>query len=218
MLKSAYTITLNTGVINMSAQYKLDRDLKEAETMAGALEEYVRGSELYGNASGGIFANMPSLTVGALLMRLRRLDAMRGQLTPKQTETLNFALRKQQSVQSEWRVHYEEKLVHEANSRLDAMRGFFRECAESNRLCASVYNPEVLRRTIVQEVLRALAVFNIEDETLTEKQRNTDSTLRGFVKPWRFLWDEVLLPVYPKDEFWWLYNKPPHPDDAKKSH
>jgi hypothetical protein len=210
----------------MSAKYQIERDLKEAESMADALEEYVRGSQLYGNASGGIFANMPSLTIGALATRLRRLDTLRTHLNAKQHETLSHAMRKHESVQREWRVHYEEKLKHEVHSRLDAMRTFFRECAESTRLCASVYAPEVLRRTVVQEVLRLMDELNVQADsadddqdgpTLAEKLRGTDAQLRGLVKPHPFLWDDILQPAYPKDEFWWLYNKPPSPDDAKKA-
>ena len=211
----------------MSAQYQIERDLKEAESMADALEEYVRGNQLYGNASGGIFANMPSLTIGALATRLRRLDVLRPHLSAKQQETLNHAMRQHTSVQQEWRYHYEEKIKHEAHSRLDAMRTFFRECADSTRLCASVYPPEVLRRTVVQEVLRLMNELNISmqdkdaennnGDDLETKLRGTDSKLRGLVKPHPFLWDDILQPAYPKDEFWWLYNKPPSPDDAKKA-
>ena len=37
--------------------YKIDKDLSEAQKMAEALDEYVRGTELYGSASGGFFGS-----------------------------------------------------------------------------------------------------------------------------------------------------------------
>jgi hypothetical protein len=53
----------------------LERDLNEARDMANGLADYVRGDQLYGSVGGGLFGsgNKPALTVGALLLRLRRL-------------------------------------------------------------------------------------------------------------------------------------------------
>jgi len=36
-------------------EYTVDKDLKEARAMVSALEDYVRGDELYVNIGGGIF-------------------------------------------------------------------------------------------------------------------------------------------------------------------
>ena len=77
----------------MSAQtYRIDTDLSEARAMADGLDAYVRQDELYGHAGGGgLFGGgkLPSLTIGALLLRLRRLRALADQLTPAQQRTLD---------------------------------------------------------------------------------------------------------------------------------
>src|SRR3990172_2368406 len=118
----------------VSEKYSIDRDLKETEAMAGALASYVRSDELYGRVgSGGMFAgrDMPSLTVGALLMRLRRLNALRDEMTDSQVARLKKAESQHGAVSNEWRRHYQQKMLREANSRLDAMSAFFDECDKS---------------------------------------------------------------------------------------
>ncbi len=193
----------------MSSQYKLDRDLNEAKQMANGLEEYLRGSDVYGTPAGGMFGgDAPALTVGALVMRLRRLDALRDQLTDAQRQELAQAQEIHRHMQREWAVHYEQKIVKEANSRLDAIRTFFEECSDHPRNCAAIYKPEVLRRTIVQELGRVMADQKIFSAELDKKRREMDVKLRGFVRPATFVWSALLQEVYPADEFWWLYHAP----------
>lgn len=199
----------------MSTHYRIDRDLSEARKMADALDEYIRGSELYGGAGGGLFGSgdMPALTVGALVMRLRRLEALRDKLSPSQQAELAEAGKKHRRVQKEWTLHYEGKVLKEAASRLEAMRTFFQECKENPRLCRANYLPELLRRTIVQELLRVIEAQRIDGSALTEKLHLADIGLRGVVEKAAFQWDGVLQPVYPADEFWWLYHAPPASDE-----
>lgn len=198
----------------MPESYKPERDLKEAVAMAKALEDYIRQDELYGHVSGGMFGSgaMPKLTVGALLMRLRRLQALRDALSPEQREQLDVAIVRHRQVQREWAVHYEGKLVKEALSRLGAMNHFIEECRDNLRLCAGAYRPEALRRTIVQEIKREMNRLNIASEAVDTKLRGTDARFRALLRPHDFLWDELLRPIYDQQEFWWLYQAPPEPD------
>jgi hypothetical protein len=192
----------------MSSNYKLDVDLKEAEAMAGGLSEYVRGNDLYGSTGGGMFSRMPSLTPGALLLRLRRLDALRGKLEDRQSKRLDAAIEAYDSARREWTQHYEDKLVQEANSRIDSMATFFEECDDSPAKCFESYRTELLKRTIVQEVLREMHELNVSDAALISKINAADNRLKTYFKPATFQWSEELKPVYPEDEFWWLYQAP----------
>lgn len=193
----------------MSANYKLDHDLNEARQMARGLEDYIRGNDLYGTPATGMFGgDAPALTVGALAMRLRRLNAQRDQLSEAQQQELDAAQEIHQHVQREWAVHYEQKVVKEANSRLDAMRSFFDECSDQPRNCAGIYKPEALRRTIVQELVHVMADQKIVSAEFDKKRREVDMKLRGFVRPAAFLWADTLQAVYPADEYWWLYHAP----------
>lgn len=194
----------------MSTKYKIQTDLEEAKAMAEGLEVYVRGNQLYGNTGGSFFSRMPSLTAGALLMRLRRLDTLRDLMEDRHYKALDSAVDCWQSVRQDWRVHYEGKLQHEARSRLDSMKTFFRECDESPKNCHSNYRPELLRRTIVQEIIREMDELDIELEDKTKKKLDmVDKKLRSVVQDNNFQWADGLQDSYPQDEFWWLYSKPP---------
>ncbi|MCA9902545.1 MAG: hypothetical protein KC547_01705 [Anaerolineae bacterium] len=189
----------------------LARDLSEASEMAEMLPDYLIGDQLYSSMSGGIFGSgsKPALTLGALLLRLRRLRQLENHLSSEQQTVLAKAERDHEQARREWHVHYEEKLVHEANSRLDAMRTFFDECVQNPRQCAGLYLPEAMRRTIVQEIALALAAENITSTELTTKMREIDGHLRRHVRASEFIWANELAPVYPQETFWWLYSRPP---------
>ena len=198
----------------MSEKYSITRDLKEAEAMVKALSTYVHQDALYGTVGGGMFSSgMPALTVGALLLRLRRLSALQEHLSESDRERLQQIMMQHDQIRDEWRVHYQNKVVHEAKSRLDAMKRFFEECADDPRLCASAYQPEASRRTIVQEILAAFDELQLEqDDELTRKLNISDGGLRRYTQPGDFVWDSTLEAVYPRQDFWWLYQHPSQPE------
>ena len=193
----------------MSTQYSMETDLKEAAAMAEGLSEYVRGNQLYGSTGGGFFNNMPSLTIGALVMRLRRLQIMEGSMSDNQRQRLEQATALHDQVQREWFAHYEEKLLWEAESRLKSMLVFFRECRENPDQCPQLYKPEALKRTIVQELLGVMPGLRIESQVVSDKVKEADGALRSILTKSDFIWDEALAPIYPSDEYWWLYRTPP---------
>ncbi len=190
--------------------YAIAQDLKEAQAMVDGLDNYVRHDQLYGSI-GGLFSggNMPSLTIGALLMRLRRLYMFEAQMSGEQRGQLEAITHKHETVRKEWRLHYDAKMLREANSRLDAMAHFFEECSSDPRLCARVYLPEVQRRTVVEEILIAMRELGMEDAELSKKVRGVDGRLRRFTQPAPFVWDSALKPVYSETQFWWMYSHPP---------
>ncbi|MCS7072827.1 MAG: hypothetical protein NZM00_15085, partial [Anaerolinea sp.] len=143
-------------------RYTLEQDLKEAEAMARALVPYLQQDQLYGTLRQGWLAmnQMPSLTVGALLMRLRRLRALADRLTPQQIALLTAAETATETAHREWKLHFERKMAYEAQSRLKAMSTFFEEMRDEPRVAVNSYLPEALRRTVVQEIARALPVVD----------------------------------------------------------
>jgi len=194
-----------------TSPYDIDRDLREAKALADGLIPYLYESALYGSVRTGLFGggNMPALTIGAVLLRLRRLRALADRLSAPQREQLSAIERTHDNARAEWRQHYGDKLNQEALSRLKAMATFFDECEETPRQCAGIYPPEVLRRTIVQEIKRALEESGTVSEELTKELRRVDGKLRRFAQPAPFLWHPNLEAVYPPTEFWWLYAHPP---------
>lgn len=194
----------------MATHYKFGQDINQAVKMSEVLEDYVCSEQLYGYASG-LFTNVPSMTVGALVLRLRRLDTLRGHLKDYQSKKLDIAIDQYMQVRTDWAYHYTKKIKKEAHSRIDAMKAFFYECSDNIRNCIGIYKPEMTRRTIVQELLREMDALGInDDEELLDKIKQIDEKLGKVTEPAGFQWAEILQPAYDNQEFWWLYYSPPN--------
>ncbi|MEL6308536.1 MAG: hypothetical protein AAFR81_01785 [Chloroflexota bacterium] len=193
----------------MTTNYRIERDLFHALTMSQVFEDYVRSDQLYGYAAG-LFSNMPSMTIGSLVMRLRRIDTLRMHMPDSKKKKLDDALDKYLQVRTDWLYHFENKIKQEAHSRVDAMKGFFYECSDNIRNCIGIYKPEMMRRTIVQELVREMEILNIRDGELIAKITETDDKLRRVTEKADFQWADILIPAYDEKEFWWLYNSPPN--------
>ncbi len=192
--------------------YTLAGDLKEAQAMVDALPRYLKEHELYGKVGGGGWfggGTMPSLTPGALAMRLRRLKVLEDSLSPEQRDQLHTLIARDADIFTDQRQRYEARLLYEAQSRLKAMHMFFEECRSSPRQCASIYRPEALRRTVVEEVRLVLQARSIASAELDTLVRSTDARLRSVGQPADFIWETVLKPAYDAKQFWWLYAMPP---------
>lgn len=197
--------------------YAFERDLREADAMADGLFAYLQQDRLYGSVgSGGMFGggSMPSLTIGALLMRLRRLNALTESLTDAQREHLHRIAAKHDGVRDEWTLRYTDRLIQEAHSRLKAMNTFFEECEDNPRACPKNYFPETLRRTIVQDINEALSALRAESAELDRALRSADGKLRRVTAPADFVWSKALQPAYPQTVYWWLYAAPPLPEET----
>lgn len=193
----------------MSSNYSIQQDLKETEAMVNGLSDYVRGDQLYGSTGGGFFSKMPSLTVGALVMRLRRLDALQASMSDKQNSQFNTIYEAWQTIRNDWRSHYEHKIIQEVDSRLDSMQTFFRECADSQQSCHNNYRPEIQKRTIIQALIQEMEDLRLEDDDLMMRIKTADGKLRTYLRANEFQWSDQLKDVYPKSDYWWLYQKPP---------
>ena len=193
----------------MSSIYSVARDLDELLQMAGRLQEYLLSDKLYLALGGGFFrGGRPQLTLGAFLLRRRRLAMLRHRLDETRRAELREALARHEELQREWRLHYEKKLAREAASRLKLMGEFMRDCAESPRDCATAYPVEAMRRTILQEILLALDEFDYASGDLSARVERVDGALRRYLLPGDFIWPTELESVYAPLEFWWLYSAP----------
>lgn len=188
--------------------YTVELDLSELKAMVAAIVPYIYGDELYGRLS----INSARLTPGAMLLRLRRLDALRPQLSAKQREQFEALRQQHAALRNEWNVAYTRKMLREAESRLRDIHTYLRECKEDLKLCANAYLPEALRRTIIAELLAELNESDIAEANLKETLISADSGLRRFSEPVDFLWAPLLQAIYPQETHWWLYQRPPHPE------
>lgn len=194
----------------MSARYSLARDLDELEQMVERLGDYLLGDAMYLPVSGSFFraSSSPQMTIGALLLRRRRLSQLRPKLKRADGFRLDAALANHGKLRREWTLRYERKLLREIPSRLKVMAGFFRECGENPRDCAGAYPIEALRRTVAQEILMSMDEFGYDKSGAVASLRPADQALRRILRAGEFIWAPQLAPVYPSADFWWLYATP----------
>lgn len=194
----------------MSSSYSLARDLDEFERMVERVGDYLLGDAMYLPLSGGFFrgASRPQMTLGALLLRRRRLTRLRAKLKRADGVRLDDALAEHADLQREWTLHYEKKLRREVSMRLKGMAGFFRDYGENPRDCGGAYPVKALRRTIVGEILLAMGEFGYDKREAAAALRPADQALQRLLRAGDFIWSPPLEAVYPKAVFWWLYGRP----------
>ena len=192
------------------ATYNITRDLEEAKALADHLIPYVYEDQLYGSIAGMFgSSSMPTLTIGALLQRLHRLHALEDQLSADQKASLNAIDAQNESARKEWTIHYNNKLIQEGNSRLKMIERYFSDCDDDPRTCANNYIPEANRRTIVEDIASALRHNGTPNDDLMSAMHKVDMKLHRYAQPSDFVWAADLQAAYPKDEYWWLYARPP---------
>jgi hypothetical protein len=182
----------------------LAKDADHARDMAGHLDPYLYEDELYGTLG----RSKPKLTVGGLLLRLHRLEALQDQLAPAQAEAFAQAQADFDSARSDWATHYREKIKHELQARQRSFAWFLDDCDEKPKTCAGAYPVEAEKRTIIHHLLaegEARGLDLAEEATL---QAALDDRLRRRFKPGAFVWPAAFQPAYPFDWFWWLYGGP----------
>lgn len=194
------------------SEFNLSRDVHVAYHMAITLSDYVRQDELYYPIEG----NLPRMTIGGLLLRLRRINFFQMQLSFDQVSMLQEIETLIGNVQGEWSYHYTQKVSAETKSRLGVIEYFLDECTDSTLACRDNYRTEAMRRTIVQELVGAVIQLNVDDyQDILDQIAVVDAGLRAVVGEADFLWDEELRPAYPQDVFWWLYSYPiQEPEEA----
>ncbi|HRE48996.1 MAG TPA: hypothetical protein PLD47_14810 [Aggregatilineales bacterium] len=187
----------------------LTRDLRAVEAMTEpeTLKHYLYGTELYGELGNN---TMPKLTMGSLLMRLHRLNALRERLAPAQALALEKAVQVFEGQRKEWAFHYEGKLLHEVKSRLTALGQFLAEAEENPRLARENYPSAMEKRVMIEWLKDDLERLGKWDEELTGTLANVDNRIRRAADQvdW-FIWDERVVGAYPPEPFWFLYRLPP---------
>lgn len=185
--------------------YDYDEDLKTLALMTNRLETYVRGTEIYGN-EGMFSSGYPAVTIGGILLRMRRLNALREFIGKTKQTTLDASILQHDNVFQEWRAHYEAKILAEAKSRLDRLQQFIEEYEENPEAYTIAFEPEQMRRTIIQEIIYMLHRINLQDDDVAKTVTTVDTQLKDIVETSDFQWHPSLETVYSSEEFWWLYS------------
>lgn len=186
-------------------------DLAVAQAMADELETYLQRDVLYWqmDVHGPLSSRFPKLTLGGLLLRRHRLNALRDRLSPRQCAALDALSQRVEAVIGHWATLYGAKLQREIAARLNAWaRYILEDCLESRAACADNYPSQAEVRTMLALLLEEAAKYSHADlAPLQNRLAALDSQFKGLSGLGPFIWDPILAPAYPPDHFWWLYRE-----------
>jgi hypothetical protein len=184
-----------------------DKDWVFAQVAAQELQDYLLSNTLYWPVTGSrglrIETDQPRFTIGNLLLSLQRLAA--GEWTGKQQQELAETRAYIQQMRQQWRSHWSKKAKEEFASRLPRLQSFVTSLGSENPPSAHEYAYQIRNRVILDLLLKEI------DEPLAVEQAalsHLDATLRRWIRPGAFVWDEAIRDQFPSDRYWYLYGAP----------
>lgn len=166
-----------------------DSDLSFLAAALPELQDYLLSDELYWPL-GSVGASLPRLTLGGLLLALRRCGDEK-------------FVRDADAVRYRWRAAWEAKARREAHSRLEQWKLFLEDLRQSREAHAQDYPGQVRVRVMLDLLLADLPPLPAVSAALD----GLDRGLRAGFVPGEFLWENVLRSAFPQDTFWYLYGR-----------
>ena len=197
-----------------NATLDLERDLLIVEAIVFDLRPYLLSTVLYWplTAPTGSLTLLPRGTLGGLLLRLHRLDALRERLSGGQAQRLGTAHAAVSEQLGSWRVQAEDKAMREMSSRLHAWDAFLEECEDNPARYDPEYPTQAEGRTVI-DLLIAFARRAAEQRSFSARLAAVDRRLREIAAESDFVWDPAMIPAFPHERFWWLYMRPRQPGE-----
>ena len=130
----------------------LERELRIAEAMAGDLKDYLLSDALYWTLSdsGPKLLPFPLGTVGGMLVRLDKLAAASGTLSPDQYQRLETVRARAEDELKHWAVQAEQKEAREIKARLQTWNAFLEDAAGEPERHRAEYPTQVENRVIME--------------------------------------------------------------------
>jgi hypothetical protein len=169
----------------------LKHDFEFIQSALPEVETYLLSETLY----WPLGASLPRLTIGGLLLALKRASAL------EPFEARKWLLQVE-SVRAKRRNAWEQKSLRELQNRLRLWSESVSEWRSAEGGQRADYTGEVRGRVIIQILLREV---NAPGEQAALDA--LDRFLRVHLKPASFLWDKGLEQAFDRDEFWFLYGK-----------
>jgi hypothetical protein len=142
----------------------------------------------------------PSLTLGALLLSLKRIE-----IWPLSSRQEARKLRIQSAIEHirmKWRTAWAKKSREEFRSRLDLWRNYLEELRKEPELNIDRYSYEVNRRVMLNLLSKeADAIPPAQEQMLA----GLDLVLDGLMAVGEFIWDEELAAGFVRSEYPYLY-------------
>jgi len=187
--------------------HQLEQDLTYVQSAVHDLENYLISDVLYwpirtaGNRR--LPAGMTQITIGNLLLSLKRLKALMSADGQEKTR-LNSLLEEIERIKERGKSKWTKKVIEEIRSRLRQWDHYLEEL-KSGEISHGDYIYNIRQRVILDMLMAEL------DQALPREQARLqalDESLRSSTHPANFIWDADLQLVFPQDAYWYLYRTP----------
>jgi hypothetical protein len=196
------------GLTSPRHAYTPDSDLQFIEACAPELEAYLLASGIYwplAQPKGRVV--LPRLTLGGLLLALRRLGAVELGLPGSQAVRLTRARTRIETERLRWSAAMATKIALEIHAYFSLWRAYLDDLSDSPEPNAELYATEVRQRTMLQLVATA-PEFDPLPAEVNQALHGFDGRLRERFAAGPFVWENQLAPAFPPPEYWFLYGRP----------
>lgn len=185
------------------------RDLALLEAMLEALPDYLTQSELYYPLNNPYW---PRLTLGGVLLRLRRVEAAYNRLDDSQREAVQRILVRFNEIIQEYKSHLVARVHAEYQARLRQWDHYLSELEHDPHQHADFYSSEVENRLILQLLEEFLTSSQVS--AASPDRARLDELDRHLAENWQegdFILPLAVQSAYTAADDWWLYGRPDFP-------
>ena len=182
----------------VSQQY----DLGYLKAGLSQLEEYLLSSQLFWTVGASHLPGepiYPQLTIGTLLLSIKRLQAREGE---RGGSEYFDELSELDKIERQWKSAWIQKATREFHARMNLWRNYLDDYRKSPADNHDRYAFEVSRR-VVLELLQPY----IDESSKKHSQLLTDldALLRINFMPGNFIWEKDIKQGFPRNNYWYLY-------------
>jgi hypothetical protein len=181
------------------------KDSRVVTEMVAQFKNYLYGDALFGTMPG----TLPKLTVGSLLMRLHRLDALKHRLDAGIQRASEAAQANFLSLRKEWTAHYIGKIKQEMKSRGNALSQYLTDAEENLRSARAEFPAAMEKRVMLEHLKEEAQTLEFWDEDMRNQLGSLDNRIHRVSEKHPFIWQASVAEAYPQDPFWFLYLLPP---------
>ena len=163
---------------------------------AEELKNYILSEQIFWQLS----PNRERFTIGNLKLAEKKLSA--SVLNPAEKIQLEKQINIFQEIRSVWKTNWNEKAKNEWLTRMNLWRQYFNDLRLDKENNIWNYASEVRIRVILQLLESDMGEIELHHKS---NLNSLDSLLRSISRESAFVWDEMYIEAFPKEEFWYLY-------------
>lgn len=187
--------------------HSIEYNLALLSEMMGEFDGFLLSEELFWPLQRKSFEKIPfpQLSLGALLLSLDELSALRSSMDSHQERKFQNLLTQYERFYRIRRVAMEKKSAREVITRTNLWRAYLQD-VEEDPAALDEYANQVRNRLLMAklETLSSSGASSGESNGF----KAIDERILGNATPADFIWDERLKAIYPVEEYPYLYIKP----------